>query len=705
MQPLNPSIRFNPFSNDIAKAMLLFAAYFFTARFGLGIGAVSGFATLIWPPSGIALAALLLGGIRLWPAVFFGALIANLHIGANSQTAIAIGIGNTLESVVAAAILQKLDFRLRLERVRDFLSLIAVGALLSTMLSASIGVTSLWLNGTVSDIDFSRTWQAWWLGDAISIGLLTPLILAWRTGHIETGLGFKKLLIRALEIIALIATTAFVCVAITEMSMIRGLFQDALLPYALFPCLIWASISFGLRGSLTLTLFIAVIAIFASVNGQGPFVQASISQKLFSLQLFIGCTTVTNGVLSCALTERTNAAFRSRRIGDRLELTQRAAQLASWEWNMTTGEVLWSGSVEEVYGAVYPTYKHWYDRLHPDDRQNVIQAIERAVKTGVPYLADYRFQWPNGEYRWLSARGKILTNRKGLPLYPMVMVGVNIDISQRKRIEAELIQAKESAESANRAKSSFIANMSHEIRTPLGVVLGFSELLTYEELSPDVRAKYTEAILRNGKLLSDIINDILDLSKIEAGKLEIQNQSVVTVELLDEVLAPMKLQAATKNIELRCIVDDCVPKTITTDPLRVRQILLNLVGNAVKFTQKGRIHIFVGTEVNGAGSRLLRIEIQDTGPGIDVAHQSKLFEPFTQVDSSLTRKHGGTGLGLALSRRLARALGGDLILVESTPGRGTTFVTLFAIDDASSKTFFASEITEGRSIPAEPLNS
>jgi PAS domain S-box-containing protein len=247
------------------------------------------------------------------------------------------------------------------------------------------------------------------------------------------------------------------------------------------------------------------------------------------------------------------------------------------------------------------------------------------------------------------------------------------EIQERKQVEEELLKAKEAALASSVAKSAFLANMSHEIRTPLGAVLGFSELLLQPDLSEEERHLYLETLKRNSNVLLTLINDILDLSKVESGTFQVNRTRVQLSEFLNETVAVLGMQADEKALDFRVEAEGSVPGTVETDPVRLKQILFNIIGNAIKFTEKGGIKVTVRTLMQLRGVPLLAIDVTDTGPGISAENAKRLFEPFMQVDSSLTRQYGGTGLGLALSRRLAQALGGDVVLTESSPGQGSTF--------------------------------
>lgn len=250
----------------------------------------------------------------------------------------------------------------------------------------------------------------------------------------------------------------------------------------------------------------------------------------------------------------------------------------------------------------------------------------------------------------------------------------------RRDAEKAAFIAKEEAIAANRAKSDFLAQMSHEIRTPLGAILGFSELLLESGDDEDTRRETVEIILRNGQNLLQIVDEILDMSKVEAGKLAIENLFFSLTGLLAELENIFTAKAREKGLKLHFIFDRHLPKEVRTDPSRLRQILINIIGNAIKFTQAGHVSLIVRLANSLDGKHVLEFTVMDTGVGISAEHQSLLFKPFSQADSSISRRFGGTGLGLALSRQLARLLQGDLVLTKSEPGKGSTFTLRIAVD-------------------------
>jgi signal transduction histidine kinase/ActR/RegA family two-component response regulator len=248
------------------------------------------------------------------------------------------------------------------------------------------------------------------------------------------------------------------------------------------------------------------------------------------------------------------------------------------------------------------------------------------------------------------------------------------DITDRRQTEIELEESRRAADAANRAKSEFLANMSHEIRTPMTAILGYADILLAEdgiETTPDHCREAVRTIKRNGEHLLGLINCILDLSKVESGKMEIQRVRCSPFALLEEVISLMRVRAAEKSLPLAMEAGDLLPETVLTDPLRLRQVLVNLVGNAIKFTDRGKVHVAVQLLRDG-GPQRLRFDVTDTGIGMNADQMAKLFQPFSQVDNSAARKFGGTGLGLAISKRLVEALGGT-IEVHSAPGKGSTF--------------------------------
>lgn len=270
------------------------------------------------------------------------------------------------------------------------------------------------------------------------------------------------------------------------------------------------------------------------------------------------------------------------------------------------------------------------------------------------------------------------------------------DLLQR---EGELKEAKHAAEKANLAKSSFIANMSHEIRTPLGAILGFANILGEENLSAEDRDSARDAVERNSHLLTSLIDDILDLSKVEANKLELEITSLDLQKLATDLTATFRPQCESKKVQFDVTIAEGLPAKILTDSLRLKQILYNVIGNAVKFTSHGLISV----KVSRQGERLA-FAVKDSGLGISEGQKKNLFVPFQQADASITREYGGTGLGLILSKRLAQALGGDLELTQSALQEGTTFTATVKLQpDMTAAVIAAQKASESTKFPGRKL--
>jgi len=256
------------------------------------------------------------------------------------------------------------------------------------------------------------------------------------------------------------------------------------------------------------------------------------------------------------------------------------------------------------------------------------------------------------------------------------------DITAEENALAALREAKRVAEAANESKSQFVANISHEIRTPMTAILGYADLLEDAALPAGQRLEYVRTIKRNGDHLLAIINDILDMERLNSGKLPVEPSDVAIADLAGEVIDLMQVRSNDRGVGLRLRLGEDLPRRIRTDPVRLRQILVNLVGNAIKFTEEGQVVVTIATAQEGSSRRLLSVQVADTGMGIRPEQLDRLFEPFTQADSTSTRRHGGSGLGLAISRRLARLLGGDLH-ARSVFGEGSVFTLVLPLEGAS----------------------
>ncbi|MDX1959952.1 MAG: ATP-binding protein [Leptospiraceae bacterium] len=358
------------------------------------------------------------------------------------------------------------------------------------------------------------------------------------------------------------------------------------------------------------------------------------------------------------------------------ELEEEKAQLnyilegtkaGTWKWNMQTGETIYNKywfkiiGIEEV-NSVQKNVDYFLNLIHPEDLNRLNEAIDSYLKGKIDDVnSEYRMKHKSGTWVWVESRGKIAKwTPDGKPLW---MYGTNIDITDKKKYELELLEK-------DKAKSSFLAHMSHELRTPLNGVIGFSEILKNSNLEEKEKT-IAEDIYTSAQSLLGIINDILDFSKIEAQKLELDLVPTNLSILLNEVLRIVKFQANSKNLDISLVQTE-LNTLIIVDPTRLKQILINLLSNAIKFTKIGSINFTMNSNQISESEIELYFSVKDTGIGISLENQAKLFQPFTQADSSISRNFGGTGLGLAITNSLLELMGSNLNL-KSEIGIGTEF--------------------------------
>jgi signal transduction histidine kinase len=374
------------------------------------------------------------------------------------------------------------------------------------------------------------------------------------------------------------------------------------------------------------------------------------------------------------ITQIKQAEAALRQSKERYQLAVSGANEAIWEWETSQDDVYVSARFREI-ADIDPakgrlTRQQWFALIHPEDQQGMQDALVQHMKGNKDsFDAEYRLLGPDKQYHWVHHRGAGLRREDG---WVYRMAGSLGEIESRKQLEFTLRDSILVAEQNSRFKSQFIANMSHELRTPLNAIIGITEMLR-EDVEEDGLTSFEEPLTRvsrAGKHLLNLINDVLDLSRIEAGKLALYPEHVEIETLLNDAVTTAEHLIQQNNNRIYLEVTEDV-KSIYSDPLRFRQIVLNLLTNASKFTQNGDIHIRARSDTREDGDWLV-LQVSDTGIGIDAVFLDKLFIEFAQEDSSATRKFGGTGLGLTISQRLCSMMGGE-ISVESTVGEGTTF--------------------------------
>ncbi|MBF0306293.1 MAG: PAS domain S-box protein [Alphaproteobacteria bacterium] len=374
------------------------------------------------------------------------------------------------------------------------------------------------------------------------------------------------------------------------------------------------------------------------------------------------------------ITDRKRMLAALKKSEERLKIALDASNTGLWDWNPRTDQAFfsdqWLGMLGHLPGEIEASGRGWLALLHPDDVAHVQEALRSHWEgESEVYEVEFRMRHKTAGWKWILAAGRLIErDAEGRPLR---MTGIHKDISDRKLVEDQLARAKTEAERANATKSQFLANMSHEIRTPMNAIIGLSYLALQTELAPRQR-DYLTKIEGSAKALLNIINDILDFSKIEAGKMVIETVAFSLDDVLDHAVGLAAELARRKGLELLVRQHGAVPPVLLGDPTRLGQVLTNLLGNAVKFTDRGEVLLEVAAIPDGPDQVRLDFAVRDTGIGMTPEQITRVFESFSQADASTTRRYGGTGLGLAISRQLVEMMGGRMG-AESRPGVGTTF--------------------------------
>jgi PAS domain S-box-containing protein len=606
-----------------ARMLVVGGVYYGAAKLGLNLSVAHGLITPVWAPTGIALAALVLYGPRLWPAVLVAAFLANATSGASVPVALAISVGNTLEAVVGRWLLVRFSFRPALDRVQDVFALVVGGAAVSTAVSATNGVTTLWIAHDLTS-SYGSSWLLWWVGDSMGDLIVASLLFVLAAVPLRRA--------RSAEAGALLA----VLVGLSCFVFLAGYWRY---PHLLFPLFIWATLRFGQLGATSSSFVVASIAITGAVDGDTPLAHASGTNVVLILEGLLAGVAVSVLLLGAVLAERAGAEAA-------LAEAQRLARVGNWQWETATGKLRWSDELYRLYGLDPRRTKLDYDTylslIHPDDRALARGVIDEAYRSRSAFSFQHRVLLPDGRTRWLHGRGRVLTDADSRPVG---MHGTSQDVTEHKQVD-EL-------------RDTILATVSHELRTPLTSIVGFALTLKERTLDPAVRASLLDTLVAQSQKLERMLGQLLDLDRLRHG---LVRPAFVETDLVQLVRRVVSDNAGSAHpIELHA-----EPASAKVDPAKVERIVDNLIANAIRHTPP-RTTIDVRVEAADGG---VVIAVDDAGAGVALHERTVIFEPFRRGEQSASTS--GTGIGLALVAQFA-ALHGGRAWVEDSPRGGAGF--------------------------------
>ena len=532
--------------------VLIAGAYFGAAKLGVSLDVAHGVITPVWPPSGIALAALLVLGVRFWPAVTVGAFAANATSGATLAVAAGISVGNTAAAVVGALLVSRIGFTPALDRVRSVLALVVGGALVSTAISATNGVTVLTLADARED-SYASAWLLWWFGDAMGILVVAPILLVLYDRARGTPPTRAQLLEGAAVVAGLIVTSTFVFLA--------GAWRY---PYLIFPFLLWAALRFKQVGAAASAFLVGAIGTWGAVDGSMPLGGETATERVQLAQAAFAVIVVSLLVVGATLAER-EAATRS------LAEAQSLAHIGSWEWDIRHDSITWSDELYRVFGlergAEPLTLETYVELIHPDDREFATERVAAALKDGKPFAFEHRLIRPDGRERILMGRGRVVMDGSEA----VAMLGTGQDVTEQRQVE--------------RLREDILSAVSHELRTPLTSVLGFA--LTLEKhrdtLSAETIDETVIALADAARRLDRLLADLLDVERLRRGLVVLARERVAVGELVERVVA----ECAVDGRELRVSAASVVAEV---DQAKIERIVENLVRQRSQAHAGGNAH-------------------------------------------------------------------------------------------------------------------
>jgi len=648
-----------------ALTLAVAAAYFAAAKIGLSMASVADQVTLVWPPSGIALACLLRFGFGVWPGVALGAFFANATANEPLPTAFGIAIGNTLEGLLGAWLLGRAGFNPRMERLNDVLGLVAVAVVLSPIVAATVGVASLSLGGVEPWSRADLLWRVWWMGDAMGILIVAPPLLAWT--HSRPRFWPR----RVVEAVAVAIALGAICLMV--FAGWRSPVEEEPLSYLVFPFIIWTAFRFQQLGSTLAVFLVSVVAIWGTLHGFGPFATGSENEGLFLLQTFLGVVALTGLTLAGATAERDGALNQVREGHSVLHAITEG-----------TTDAVFVKDLEGRYLMINPAGARYLGRtveevLGKDDRDLFsnesafeIMARDRAImiegntatyeEAGTAAGVSRTYLSTKGPYR--DEEGKIIG-----------LIGISRDITGRKQADEErrdlLEREKElraAAVEANRRKDEFLSLLGHELRNPLAPIRNGLEILQQDTSEQTVKT-VLELMGRQVHHLTRLVDDLLDVSRITRGRIELRPEPADLRTILERAVQASRplLDSHGHSMSLRLPEE---PLPILADLTRLDQVFVNLLNNAAKYTDPGG-RIELDAETDG---REAVVRVRDNGRGIAPDLLPRIFDLFTQADRTLARSQGGLGVGLTLVRRLVEMHRGSVEASSPGEGAGSEFV-------------------------------